>query len=65
MNANSEVMQPVATTAARQPPPESRRNDAGSRAGEGARRAADQKLSEDPMRRTDRYRLVMPYSSRV
>ena len=27
--------------------------------------AADQRLSIDPMRTTDRYRLVMPYSNRV
>jgi hypothetical protein len=65
MDANSEVMQPVATSAPRPAQPETRRAvDPGPKQGEG-RRPGEQRLSEDPMRRTDRYRLVMPYSTRV
>jgi hypothetical protein len=69
MDAISEVMRPDATPTARQVQANGRDDADGARkqndgraprAGDGAVR-----LSEDPMRRTDRYRLVMPYSSRV
>jgi hypothetical protein len=68
MNANSEVMQPVATSLARQVETEGRGNavEPMTQRADGQRpRAVEHRTSEDPMRRTDRYRLVMPYSNRV
>jgi hypothetical protein len=68
MDASSEVMQPVATPVARQVQPDGRGRcvDAGAPRVEVARqRGQEPRLSEDPMRRTDRYRLVMPYANRV
>jgi hypothetical protein len=71
MEANPEVM-PVAAVApttrhTMTPPTRTSRPDPAS-----ARSAAappvpksDPRLSEDPMRRTDRYRLVMPWSARM
>jgi hypothetical protein len=68
MNANPEVMQALA-------PSSTRANQVGNGArevrasdsGRGVMAAGDApiRISEDPMRRTDRYRLVMPWSSRV
>ncbi len=65
MDANSEVMQPVATSPARQVQPSGRGNGIETSRQDGSRRGVEPRLSEDPMRRTDRYRLVMPYSNRV
>jgi hypothetical protein len=66
MDANPEVMQPVAMSPARPATNDSRGKTAdGTPRGDAPRARSDSRLSEDPMRRTDRYRLVMPYSNRV
>ncbi len=69
MEAKPEVM-PTPGSCQTRPTPTNqstargRSNDA-TRPVASASRASDARLSEDPMRRTDRYRLVMPYSLRV
>lgn len=68
MDANAEVM-PAVSSPSSQPtglpqPRDPRANDA-ARLAAGAKPAAIPRASEDPMRRTDRYRLVMPYATRV
>ena len=67
MDANPEVMQPVATSPARPLPTDNRGKytDPAPRLDAMRSRSPDSRLSEDPMRRTDRFRLVMPYSNRV
>jgi hypothetical protein len=68
MDANPEVMQPVATSLTRPAPADHRSSkavDVAERTEAPRSRGGDGRLSEDPMRRTDRYRLVMPYSNRV
>jgi hypothetical protein len=68
MDASSEVMQPVATPPARQIQTDGRGKGAdatGMRLDVARQRGPEVRLSEDPMRRTDRYRLVMPYANRV
>ena len=68
MDVSSEVMQPVAAPPARQVQTEGRAKSAdatGSRHDVARQRGPEPRLSEDPMRRTDRYRLVMPYANRV
>lgn len=67
MNANPEVMQAPVLSSTRPIPPG---QATPVRGGEGARdrdvpSPLAVRVSEDPMRRTDRYRLVMPWSSRV
>jgi hypothetical protein len=72
MNANPEVMQALAPSStranqvgnARDPRPSDGRYSDGGR-GMMTANASPIRISEDPMRRTDRYRLVMPWSSRV
>jgi hypothetical protein len=68
MDANPEVMPVAGSPAPRQEPvsaqaPRNRQEVA--RQSLAANGASESRLSEDPMRRTDRYRLVMPYSLRV
>ena len=67
MNANPEVMQAIAPPPTRSNPPASSAHDGRSPDGRPTRdaTAANVRVSEDPMRRTDRYRLVMPWVSRV
>lgn len=68
MDANAEVMPAVSLSGAHpsglQKPRDPRANDPNRHAA-AAKPAPIQRTSEDPMRRTDRYRLVMPYSTRV
>jgi hypothetical protein len=64
MDANPEVMPVAGSPAPRQEPVSAqapRRQDV-ARQALGADGSSEPRLSEDPMRRTDRYRLVMPYS---
>lgn len=67
MDANPEVMPAVGSPAPRQEPVSAQaprnRQDVARQA--FAANGSEARLSEDPMRRTDRYRLVMPYSLRV
>jgi len=67
MDANAEVMPAVVKSSTRQAPMQSPREPRLAEATKSAveRAPTDSRLSEDPMRRTDRYRLVMPYSLRV
>lgn len=68
MDANPEVMPQSGTIPATKgapPPRDVRGNDAGTRPPAATRSIAAPRTSEDPMRRTDRYRLVMPWSSRL
>lgn len=68
MEANPEVMPAVATPP---PRPQATQNvkpgpsDSATKAPSLPRATNGLRISEDPMRRTDRYRLVMPWSSRV
>ena len=66
MDANAEVMPAVVKSSTRQAPMQNPREPRLAEAPKSAaERAPTDRLSEDPMRRTDRYRLVMPYSLRV
>ena len=68
MDANAEVMPGVSLPSAPKPgltKPRDHRVTDPARQIAAAKPAATQHASEDPMRRTDRYRLVMPYSTRV
>jgi hypothetical protein len=70
MEANPEVMPAAVAPTTRQlsmPGLRNARGDASPAAKNSAAVSArpDPRLSEDPMRRTDRYRLVMPYSARM
>jgi hypothetical protein len=67
MAANPEVMPAVGSPTPRQEPVSAQapRNHQDDARPSFAARAGESRLSEDPMRRTDRYRLVMPYSLRV
>lgn len=65
MDANPEVMPIAAKPTARSVSMPGGRDGQAKlqpRADPPARAAAPVRLSEDPMRRTDRYRLVMPWS---
>ncbi|MFY9344103.1 MAG: hypothetical protein WAT39_16555 [Planctomycetota bacterium] len=67
MNANPEVMPPAANSSPRPNPAgnvvrDPRATDVRAKA---PATPGEPRVSEDPMRRTDRYRLVMPWSSRV
>lgn len=65
MDANPEVMPAVATPSTRQvlqPPLRPGRTEPPATTVASAKSPAAVRLSEDPMRRTDRYRLVMPWS---
>ena len=70
MEANPEVMPAAVAPTTRQlsvPGLRNTRPEASPAAKNAATATArpDPRLSEDPMRRTDRYRLVMPYSARM
>lgn len=68
MDANAEVISGVSlssTPKPGQPKPRDQRTADPTRQVAAAKPAGAQHASEDPMRRTDRYRLVMPYSTRV
>lgn len=65
MDANPEVMPVAAKPTARPVPAPNPRDGVGKlqpKAEATARATTPLRLSEDPMRRTDRYRLVMPWS---
>jgi hypothetical protein len=68
MDANPEVMPQSGTMPATKGAPtprDVRGNDASTRQPAALRNSAAPRTSEDPLRRTDRYRLVMPWSSRL
>ena len=65
MDANPEVMPAVAKAPTRQVPQPGLRDGQGEAMPKAiaVKRTGDSsRMSEDPMRRTDRYRLVMPWS---
>ncbi len=68
MNSNPEVMQSAAPAPLR-PGQDNGRHEATPAHAQAhpaaAPRAGETRTSEDPLRRTDRYRLVMPYSLRI
>lgn len=64
MDANPQVMPPVMVHAAR-PTLVPRESGTEKSAKPQLEARAEPRVSEDPMRRTDRYRLVMPWAARV
>jgi hypothetical protein len=66
MNPNPEVMTAAAQNSQPRPPFVSESGRPGDQPRDGrVSPAAASRISEDPMRRTDRYRLVVPWSERV